>query len=66
VAGAGRDHEEVIIKRRPVRQENAPLVGIHAGDLREENARLLLTLDDGADRCGDVGRRQSRGRYLVE
>jgi len=62
VAGAGRDHEEVLIKRRPFREETLRWSGQFTDPVhvRDENARLLLPLDD---RAGSVRRcRQATSR----
>src|SRR5919206_568525 len=51
--------------RRPVDHDLAPRL-VDAGDAAELDARVRLSGQDGADRPGDVGRREGGGRYLVE
>ena len=45
---------------------NDPRLGIDAGDLRHHDPQIGLTAQNRADRPGDIGRRQGRGRDLIQ
>ena len=65
VGRAGSQHEIVVGNVDGVGVHDA-LAGVDAANLRHQHGGILLLAQDVADRPGDVGRRQRRGRHLVE
>src|SRR6516164_4273446 len=63
----GCDDEIVVgeLKLKAVSQQLSPL-GVNAADGRQNHPRIELVAENGAYRNGDVSRRESRGRNLIE
>jgi hypothetical protein len=62
----GRDDEIIVRQRFRAAEQNAAVGGVHAGHFRQQDRRVVLPAQDVADRPGDVGRRQRRGRNLIQ
>ena len=63
--GAGRDDE--IVERNAAAFGDDFLGGdIDTRHLRQDHARVLLPTKNAANRRSDIGRRQARGRDLIE
>ena len=62
---AGRDHQ-IVVRQVAGIGVNALLRGIDAADIGHQHGGVFLRLQDMADRPGDIGRRQRRGRDLIE
>ncbi len=71
VAGAAGDHERVVVEgpRPPavgqVAEDELPAPEVEADDLREEDARVRLPLQERAERSRDLGGGQGSGGNLV-
>ena len=63
--GAGRD-DELIVGDRGGGRLDLPIGGVDAGDFRHQHGGIALVAQDGADRPGDLGGRERRGRHLIE
>ena len=50
----------------PAAQSHPPRRDVDAGHLAEKHLDVLLARQHAADRLGDIGRRQRRGRHLIE
>ena len=61
-----RREDQVIVSERTLPQEQLSPFEVDSNSLRENHARVLLPPQDTADRCRDVARIQSCGRYLIE
>ena len=66
VVGAGRDDERVVGDRAAVGQQDLAPLGVDADGLAQDDRRVALLAQDGAQRLGDVAGRQRAGRDLVE
>ncbi len=62
---AGRDHELIVGDRGGGRLD-LPIGGVDAGHFRHQHGGIALAAQDGADRPGDLGGRERRGRHLIE
>src|SRR6516165_3933527 len=65
VLGSRREDEEVIRDASAFRNDFTA-GGIDAGNRGEGHCDIPLCADDAADRCGDIGRRKTRGCDLIE
>lgn len=65
MAGAGGEDQEIVCDALSF-DDRLPGGRIDARDLAEQHLGVRLVADDAADRRGDVGRGQARGRHLVE
>src|SRR5207244_5025403 len=65
VTGAGSENQIVIING-VVAQEHAAAGQVDVSDLSEKHLCILLPLQNGSQRCGNVRRRQRSGRDLVK
>ena len=66
VRGAGGDDEVVVVDGSPSSRMHAPSGRVDGGGLGEQHLGVVLLAHDAADRLGDVGRVERRGRHLVE
>src|SRR4029453_18091743 len=65
VPGSGRD-DEIVVREPPVGQQELPASPVDPDGVGEENRGVRLPPQDRADGIGDVSRRESRRRHLVE
>ena len=61
-----RCDDQIVERERPVVQRDLVFRSVDAGDLGEQHAHVALAAQDRADRPRDVGRRQARGRDLIQ
>ena len=64
--GAGRHDQRVVADGGPGGQAHLAPVEVEADDFAHEDAGVALPAQQGAERRGDVGRRQAAGRHLIE
>ena len=62
---ASGEHEVVVGDAHRI-DLHEPLAGINGADFGQQHRRVLLLAQNVADRPGHVGRRERRGRDLVE
>src|SRR5262249_11667050 len=65
MGGPGRDHQVIVGNLERIRANDA-CRGVDAAPLRHQHRRIRVAAEDMADRPGDVGGREGRGRDLIE
>src|SRR6266446_5539220 len=61
-----RGDNQVVIAESPITQDDAAIGRFDIDDFAQEHFRILLPLQNGPERRGDVRRRESTGGHLVE
>ena len=64
--GRARGEHEIVVGDAHRIDLHEPFASINGADLGHQHGRVLLLAQNVADRPGDVGRRERRGRDLVE
>ena len=65
IARTGRDHQ-LVVRDSAFADQHRPAGDVDAADRAEDHSGVRLPRENTADRSGDVGRRQGRGRDLVQ
>src|SRR5262245_66688347 len=66
VVSRSRGHDERVVVDRAIAEHNAPGGNIDAGYFAEHDFDVLAAAQDGSQRLGDIGGRQSARGHLVE
>ena len=66
VARAGSEDKIVVGHLPPAHDRDRARHDIDADDLTQHDCNISVGANDAADRCGNVSRRQTSGRHLIE